>query len=62
MNLGVLTEIHDLRSVWPHEALDFTPWLAKEENIELLADTLGIDISVDETEADVGDFHLDILG
>ena len=58
MELGTLKEITDLRSVWPHEALNFTPWVA--ENIDLLADTVGIDITVDETESDVGDFSVDI--
>ena len=33
INLGKLKEIKDLRKVWPHEALDFTPWLAEEENL-----------------------------
>lgn len=41
INLSTLTEIKDIRSVWPHEALDFTPWLA--ENIDLLADTVGLE-------------------
>ena len=35
INLGTLKEISDLRSIWPHEALNFTPWVA--ENVELLA-------------------------
>ena len=30
INLGKLKEIKDLRKVWQHEALDFTPWLAEE--------------------------------
>ena len=48
INLGTLKEISDLRSIWPHEALNFTPWVA--ENVELLADAVGLDITVDETE------------
>ena len=32
-NLARLKEIKDLRVVWPHEALDFTPWLAEEKNL-----------------------------
>ena len=58
--LSILEEIKDLRTVWPHEALDFTPWLADDENISLLADAVGLDISVDETESSVGDFNVDI--
>ncbi|MBR1810111.1 MAG: DUF4268 domain-containing protein [Clostridia bacterium] len=59
--LGLLQEIKDLREVWPHEALDFTPWLAEEENLALLSDAIGLDITVDETESSVGDFHVDIF-
>lgn len=59
--LGTLTEIKDLRKVWKHEALDFTPWLAEDENLSLLADTIGLEIALDETESSVGDFHVDIL-
>lgn len=59
-NLGLLKEIKDLREVWPHEASDFTPWLAEEENLSLLADAVGLDISLDETESSVGDFNVDI--
>lgn len=57
-NLGTLKEITDLRSIWPHEALNFTPWVA--ENVDLLADAVGLDITVDETESSVGDFNVDI--
>lgn len=34
IQLGVMKKIDDLRSVWSHEALEFTPWLAKPENIK----------------------------
>ena len=57
-NLGTLKEITDLRSIWPHEALNFTPWVA--ENVDMLADAVGLDITVDETESSVGDFNVDI--
>jgi hypothetical protein len=60
INLGKLKEIKDLRKVWPHEALDFTPWLADEENLALLSDAVGLEITVDETESSVGDFNVDI--
>ena len=36
MKLGKLEQITDLRSIWKHEANDFTPWLAKEENLAAL--------------------------
>lgn len=60
INLGKLREIKDLRKVWPHEALDFTPWLAEEDNLALLADAVGLEITIDETESSVGDFSVDI--
>lgn len=60
INLGKLKEIKDLRKVWPHEALDFTPWLAEEDNLALLADDVGLEITIDETESSVGDFNVDI--
>lgn len=48
------------REVLPHEALDFTPWLA--ENLHLLADVLGLDgLEIVATEWRVETFALDIL-
>lgn len=61
VNLSKLEEIKNLRTVWPHEALDFTPWLSSVDNITLLADAVGIDITVNETESSVGDFNVDIF-
>lgn len=58
--LGILREIDDLREIWPHEALDFTPWLAEEDNMALLCDAVGLNIAVDETESAVGSFNVDI--
>ena len=59
--LGTLCKVTDLREYWPHEALSFTPWLAEEPNIALLAEAIGLDIVVDETESSVGSFSVDIL-
>ena len=61
VNLGKLKEVKDLREVWPHEALDFTPWLAEDDNLALLADAVGLEITIDETESSVGDFNVDIF-
>ena len=45
----------DLRDCWDDEAKDFTPWLATEENIALLADTLGMnELEVKAQEEHVG--------
>lgn len=44
MKLDKLIQIKDLREVWPNEALDFTPWLAKEENLSILGEAIGIDM------------------
>lgn len=61
VTLKKLEEIKDLRTVWPHEASDFTPWLSEDDNIALLSDAIGIDITVDDTESAVGDFNVDIF-
>ena len=60
MKLNKLEEIRDLRKIWPKEALDFTPWLASDDNIALLSDAVGIDISVNGTETPVGGYRADI--
>ena len=59
--LGSLQELPDLRAVWPHEALDFTPWLVQEDNIALLSAALDVNIVVEESESSVGDFKADIV-
>ncbi|UUO09026.1 DUF4268 domain-containing protein [Blastopirellula sp. J2-11] len=51
----------DLRDAWQSEASDFTPWLAQEENIALLSETIGIDLEVEAMEKSVGPFRADIL-
>lgn len=56
--LGRLQRVADPRQVWAMEAGDFTPWLA--ENLDVLADELGLVLTLTGTEVPVGDFYLDI--
>lgn len=60
MELSRLTKL-PLRTIWKHEALDFTQWLALPENLELLAETIGVDLMNAQTEVGVGQFNVDIL-
>jgi hypothetical protein len=51
-----------LREAWKHEAGEFTPWLAEQDNLDSLAHALGIsELELVATEHWVGDFKLDIL-
>lgn len=59
-SLGILKKV-ELRSVWESEAQHFTPWLAEEQNLSILSDTLKIDLELEATEKDVGLFRADIL-
>lgn len=58
--LGRLEAV-DLRQAWISEAQHFTPWLARTENLELLAKTLEIDLELDSIEKRVGPYRADIL-
>ena len=58
--LGRLQSV-ELRKIWPDEAQNFTPWLAEEENLVLLGETLGMELEFEGQELDVGDFRADIL-
>jgi hypothetical protein len=60
MKLGRLEKV-ELRNFWKKEDRDFTPWLAQEENIQLLSETIGIELEVQSQEEGVGPFRADIL-
>jgi hypothetical protein len=60
MSLGKLVRV-DLRTVWINEATDFTPWLAKPENLEALSETLAMDLESVGTEQNVGNYRADML-
>ncbi len=56
--IGRIEEVA-IREVWPDEASDFTPWLAK--NLEVLGEELGMVLELKGTEVPVGNYYLDIL-
>jgi hypothetical protein len=48
-----------LRDVWRNEAFDFTKWL--EENIDILNETLDLNLSTAERERSAGTFSVDLV-
>ncbi len=59
-SLGTLKKV-ELRNIWAREDRDFTPWLAREEHLKLLAETIGMELELEAQEKDVGPFSADIL-
>ena len=58
--LGQLQRV-ELREAWPHEASNFTPWLAQQENLDLLGEALGLELALEAVEKPVDTFSADIL-
>lgn len=58
--LGKIEKVN-VRDVWPHEALNFTKWLAQEENLTMLGDACSIELELKDTESAVGSFAVDIF-
>ena len=58
-NLAKIERVPDLRATWPNEAQHFTPWLA--DNLSELGEALGMDLELQQREASVGGYSLDIL-
>lgn len=56
--VGVLRRV-PLREVWRHEATDFTRWL--EENLEVLGETVGLELTATEREGAAGRFSVDLV-
>lgn len=59
MKLGRIKQV-ELREIWKHEATNFTNWLAKTENLDLLSEEIDIELSLIDTEYNVGRFNVDI--
>jgi len=58
-NLARIEKVSDLRATWPNEAQHFTPWLA--DNLAELGEALGMELELQQIEAPVGGYSLDIL-
>lgn len=58
--LGILKKQSDLRAIWPHEAQDFSKWLAIDANLSLLGEAIGLDLVLEERESSVGNFNVDL--
>ena len=59
-DLGEIQEAN-IREIWPHEALNFTTWLFKPDNLALLGNAVGLDLEPVKQEVPAGYFWLDIL-
>ena len=60
MKLGKLEEV-DIRELWKHEQYDFSEWLSKEENIEMLSDEIGLTLTEINKEVFVGSYRCDLV-
>ena len=61
MNLGRIDTV-DVRTIWRNEAIDFTPWLAQQDNLATLGEALHLgELTLQSTELRVGDFSADIV-
>lgn len=60
MQIGKLIKV-SIKELWRHEQYDFSNWLSKEENIELLNDILGLTLIDVKKEVNVGAYRCDIV-
>lgn len=60
VKIGKLTEV-DVRDLWRHEQYDFSNWLAKEENIKLLDDEIGLTLMDINKEVYIGSYRCDLV-
>lgn len=58
MSIGKIERVL-LRTVWRHEALDFTKWL--ENNIDVLGEEIDVQLTNADREKPAGDFNVDLV-
>lgn len=59
-SLSRITKVNP-REIWKHEALDFTQWLAKEDNISILCEELGLNLENVKPEVSAGRYNVDLV-
>jgi hypothetical protein len=59
--LGKFERIKSVTEAWPTEAGNFTPWLAEDENLELLGEALGMELEREAVEYRAGSLRVDLL-
>ena len=60
MKLGKLTEVN-IRELWRHEQYDFSEWLSKDANLEMLSDEIGLTLTDVSKEVFVGSYRCDLV-
>ena len=60
MKLGKLTEVN-IRELWRHEQYDFSEWLSKDTNLEMLSDEIGLTLTDVSKEVFVGSYRCDLV-
>lgn len=60
MKFGKLEEVN-VRDLWKHEQYDFSEWLSKDENIELLSEEVGLTLTDINKEVFVGSYRCDLV-
>jgi hypothetical protein len=60
IDLGEIRKL-PVKNYWKHEEHEFTPWLAKDENISRLAAAIDLELQVEGVEVPVGPFSADVL-
>ncbi len=60
MQIGRLEEV-DIRELWAHEQYDFSDWLAKPDNLQLLNEELGLSLVDAKKEVFVGSYRCDLV-
>ncbi|SHH02535.1 protein of unknown function [Anaerosphaera aminiphila DSM 21120] len=60
MKLDRLREVN-IRDLWIHEQYDFSTWLSRDENIELLNEVIGLTLVDIDKEVFVGSYRCDLV-